>query len=47
VVEAKEALASTAGAWADADGLVAALRDPEARAAAGAYLRRRAGGAPA
>jgi enoyl-CoA hydratase/carnithine racemase len=41
VVEAKEALASTAGAWADADGLVSALRDPEARAAAGDYLRRR------
>jgi hypothetical protein len=43
VVEAKEALAPTTGAWADADGLVSALRDPEARAAAGDYLRRRSG----
>ncbi|MEP1122751.1 MAG: enoyl-CoA hydratase/isomerase family protein [Ilumatobacter sp.] len=34
-------MASTAGAWADADQLGAAMRDPEARAAARDYLARR------
>jgi len=32
--------------WADADGLLAALGDPEARAAAAAYLQRMAGAEP-
>lgn len=36
-----ESLASTAGAWADADQLRTALGDPEARAAAREYLKRR------
>ena len=34
-------MASTVGAWADADQLGAAMRDPEARAAARDYLARR------
>jgi enoyl-CoA hydratase/carnithine racemase len=38
---ALENIASTAGAWADADQLGAALGDPEARAAARGYLTRR------
>ena len=38
VNEALEAVAPTVGAWADADLLGAALADPEARAAARAYL---------
>jgi enoyl-CoA hydratase/carnithine racemase len=38
VNEALEDLAPTVGAWADADLLGAALRDPEAREAARAYL---------
>ncbi len=38
---ALEDVASTAGAWADADQLGAAMRDPEARAAARDYLNRR------
>ena len=38
VNEALEDVASTAGSWADADQLGAAMRDPEARAAARAYL---------
>lgn len=38
---ALEDVASTAGAWADADLLGAALSDPEARAAARDYLARR------
>ena len=38
VNEAIEAVASTTGSWADADLLGAALRDPDARAAARAYL---------
>jgi enoyl-CoA hydratase/carnithine racemase len=42
VNEALEAMAPTAGAWADADLLAIAMRDPEARAAARAYLERRA-----
>ncbi len=33
-----ESMVGTAGAWADADGLVTARRDPESRAAAAAYL---------
>ncbi len=41
VDEAIEAMASTAGSWADADLLGAALRDPDARAAARQYLERR------
>lgn len=36
-----ENIASTAGSWADADQLSAALADPEARAAARAYLASR------
>ena len=38
VNEALDAMSSTAGSWADADLLTNALRDPEARAAAQAYL---------
>lgn len=38
VNSALEDVASTVGAWADADQLGAAMRDPEARAAARAYL---------
>ena len=38
VNEALEAMSSTTGSWADADLLTNALRDPEARAAAQAYL---------
>jgi enoyl-CoA hydratase/carnithine racemase len=38
VNEALDAMSSTAGAWADADLLSNAVRDPEARAAAQAYL---------
>ncbi len=41
VMEALDEVASTAGSWADADLLGAAMRDPEARAAARAYLDRR------
>lgn len=41
VNEALDDVATTAGAWADADGLVSALRDPDARAAAAEYLRSR------
>jgi enoyl-CoA hydratase/carnithine racemase len=41
VGEALDDLASTRGAWADADLLGAAQRDPEARAVARAYLDRR------
>ncbi|HYN31493.1 MAG TPA: enoyl-CoA hydratase/isomerase family protein [Ilumatobacteraceae bacterium] len=41
VNEALEDLASTVGAWADADLLGAAMRDPEARAAARDYLASR------
>ena len=41
VIEATENLASTDGSWADAALMDAALRDPEARAAAKAYLARR------
>ena len=41
VNEALENVASTAGSWADADQLGAAMRDPEARAAARAYLASR------
>lgn len=41
VLEALEAVAPTAGAWADADLLGAAMSDPDARAAARAYLTRR------
>lgn len=41
VNEALENMASTTGAWADADQLGAALRDPDARAAARAYLASR------
>jgi enoyl-CoA hydratase/carnithine racemase len=33
-----ESLVGTAGAWADADSLVTARRDPESRASAAAYL---------
>ena len=33
-----ESMVNTAGAWADADSLVVARRDPESRAAAQAYL---------
>ena len=42
VNQALEDMASTAGSWADADQLGAAMRDPEARAAARAYLANRA-----
>jgi enoyl-CoA hydratase len=38
---ALENMASTAGAWSDADLLGAAMADPEARAAAKKYLARR------
>ena len=41
VNQAAEALASTEGSWVDANGLVVALQDPEARAAARAYLASR------
>lgn len=41
VNEALEDVASTTGSWADADQLGAAMRDPEARAAARAYLASR------
>lgn len=41
VNSALENMASTAGSWADADQLGAALGDPEARAAARAYLAQR------
>jgi enoyl-CoA hydratase/carnithine racemase len=41
VATALEDVASAAGAWADADLLGAAMRDPVARAAAADYLRRR------
>ena len=41
VNEALEDVATTAGAWADADLLGAALRDPQARDAARAYLSAR------
>ncbi len=41
VLEAAEDLASTAGAWAEADLLGAAMADPEARAAAREYLASR------
>lgn len=41
VNEALEAMASTVGAWADADQLGTALRDPDARAAAREYLASR------
>lgn len=41
VNEALEDVAPTVGAWADADLLGAAMNDPEARAAARAYLDRR------
>ncbi len=34
-----ESMVGTAGAWADADGLVTARRDPDSRAAAAEYLR--------
>ncbi len=40
VNEALDAMSSTAGAWADADLLGAAMRDPEAREAARQYLAR-------
>jgi hypothetical protein len=39
-------MTSTSGAWADADLLTNALRDPEARAAAQAYLDRRSSRPP-
>ena len=35
-----EGMVGTARAWNDADSLVTALRDPESRAAAAAYLDR-------
>ncbi len=37
---ASSAMASTAGAWSDADALLSALSDPESRAAAQDYLER-------
>ena len=40
VAAASEELASTRGAWSDADSLLSALADPESRQAAGAYLER-------
>ena len=43
VMEALDAVATTAGSWADADLLGAAMRDPEARAAARTYLESRSG----
>jgi enoyl-CoA hydratase len=42
VNEALEDMAPTVGAWSDADLLGAAMRDPEARAAASDYLAVRA-----
>jgi enoyl-CoA hydratase/carnithine racemase len=39
-----EGMVSTARAWNDADSLVTALRDPESRAVAAAYLNRFTGG---
>ncbi|MDY7099918.1 MAG: enoyl-CoA hydratase/isomerase family protein [Actinomycetota bacterium] len=39
-----ESMCGTARNWSDADGLVTALRDPESREAAAAYLRRVRGG---
>jgi len=42
VNEALDEMASTSGSWADADLLGAAMRDPEARAAARSYLATRA-----
>ena len=42
VNQALDDMASSAGSWADADQLGAAMRDPEARAAARAYLASRA-----
>jgi hypothetical protein len=36
-------MVGTARAWNDADSLVTALRDPESRAVAAAYLNRLAG----
>ncbi len=44
---ALENVASTTGAWADADQLGAALSDPEARAAARDYLASAAAAAQA
>jgi enoyl-CoA hydratase/carnithine racemase len=41
VMQALDAVSSTAGSWADADQLGAALADPEARRAAREYLERR------
>ncbi len=41
VNEALEDMAPTVGAWADADLLGAAMRDPEARQAARDYLANR------
>ena len=41
VHEASDEMASTAGSWAEADLLGAAMADPEARAAAQEYLRNR------
>jgi enoyl-CoA hydratase/carnithine racemase len=38
-----EGMVSTARAWNDADSLVTALRDPESRSVAAAYLSRLAG----
>jgi enoyl-CoA hydratase/carnithine racemase len=35
-----ETMSGPAGSWADADGLVAALHDPESREAGAAYLAR-------
>ena len=43
VNEALEHMASTTGSWADADQFDAAMRDPDARAAARSYLADRAG----
>jgi enoyl-CoA hydratase/carnithine racemase len=40
---ASQDMASTAGAWSDADALLTALHDPESRAAAEDYLRRLSG----
>ena len=40
-MEALDAMSSTSGSWADATLLAAALHDPEARAAARAYLANR------
>lgn len=44
VIEALDSMATTAGSWADADLLGAAMRDPDARAAARDYLAARAKG---